>query len=203
MTEWINNENTLERLYGTPRQAAVAKVSKVITDHYRAHIEASPFVALASSGPEGLDCSPRGDDGAVVRVIDETTVHMPDWKGNDRIDTLRNIVRDPRVALMFLIPGSGTVIRVNGNARITADDAVRGEFERAGALPRTVIAVSVDAVYFQCARAVMRAKLWAGGFVDPATLPTPGAILEAMSDRAIEQRRYDEAWPARAAKTLW
>lgn len=203
MPRWIKDESELLPLYGTPKQTSLAKVSPVVTAQYRAYIEASPFVALASVGPEGLDCSPRGDDGAVVQVVDERTLHLPDWKGNDRIDTLRNIVRDPRVALMFLIPGSGNVIRVNGTARITADEALRETFSRGGALPRTVVAVEVGEIYFQCARAVVRSKLWAGGFVDPAGLPSVGTILEELSSREIDGARYDAEWPERAAKTLW
>jgi len=203
MTHFIASEAELAALYGTPKPTATAKVSRTITAEYRAHIEASPFCALASVGPEGLDCSPRGDDGPVVAVLDEATLAMPDRRGNDRIDTLRNIVRDPRVALMFMVPGSGTVIRVNGTARITADEAVRARFGKEGSLPRSVVVITVGEVYFQCARAVIRARLWHGGHADPAGLPTPGRILETLSNRAIDGAAYDAEWPGRAARTLW
>ncbi|MEM8664453.1 MAG: MSMEG_1061 family FMN-dependent PPOX-type flavoprotein, partial [Pseudomonadota bacterium] len=174
-----------------------------ITPHYRALIEAAPFCALASVGPEGLDCSPRGDEGAVAHVVDPKTLAMPDRRGNNRIDTLRNIVRDPRVSLMFLIPRGKTIVRVNGEARITADEDVCAAYEKEGRAPRAVIFVSVREVYFQCARAVLRANLWEGGFADPETLPTPGIILEALSERAIDGARYDADWPERAAKSMW
>ena len=203
MARFIETEDELAALYGTPGPASTVKVSRTITPHYRAWIEASPFMALASVGPEGLDCSPRGDDGPVVTVLDERTVAMPDRRGNDRIDTLRNIVRDPRVALMFLVPGSGTVLRLNGRARITADGAMLERFARDGKAPRTVVVVTADEVYFQCARAVKRARLWHGGHADPAGLPSVGTMLEAMSGAAIDGAAYDEDWPTRAAATLW
>lgn len=203
MTHYIADEVELSAHYGTPSTPAVAKVSKRITPEYRAWIEASPFCALASVGPEGIDCSPRGDEGRVVEVVDETTLAMPDRNGNNRIDTLRNIVRDPRVSLMFLIPGSGTVIRVIGKARITADADVRVAYAKDGKEPRTVVFVFVDEVYFQCARAVMRSQLWHGGHADPASLPTPGDILQAMTQHGIDAAQYDTEWPERARKSLW
>ncbi len=203
MPHFIATESELAAHYGTPAKPATVKVSTRITPEYRAWIEASPFCAVASVGPEGLDCSPRGDDGPVASVIDEATIVLPDRNGNNRIDTLRNIVRDPRVSLMFLIPGSGTVIRVIGKARITADADVCAEFARNGKAPRTVVFVGVDEVYFQCARAVMRAQLWSGGHADPAALPTPGAILEALTQRGIDGAVYDSEWPARAKSSLW
>lgn len=203
MTNWITSEAELAAHYGTPKLASTAKVSSDTTPQYRAWIEASPFCALASVGPEGLDCSPRGDDGPVVHVIDANTLAMPDRKGNDRIDTLRNIVRDPRVSLMFLVPGAETVIRVNGRARLTADEDVCASYAKDGKAPRAVIFVTVVEVYFQCARAVMRAALWRGGHCDPKTLPTPGEILEAMTARAIDGTTYDAEWPERAVRSMW
>lgn len=205
---FLDDEAALAAHYGTPKRPAMVKVSPIITAHYAEWIEASPFCALASVGPEGLDCSPRGDDGPVVTILDETTLALPDRRGNDRIDTLKNIVRDPRVALMFLIPGSGTVMRVNGRARITADPAVLSRFEKEGALPRTVILVEVGEVYFQCARAVVRSKVWDGGHQDPARLPSVGAMLqtltaEAPAEAPIDGAAYDKDWAQRAPKTLW
>lgn len=199
---FIETDEELAALYGTPSRAATAKVSPIITPHYRAYIEASPFMALASVGPEGLDCSPRGDAGPVVRVVDERTVAVPDRRGNDRIDTLRNIVRDPRVALMFLVPGSATVLRLNGRARLTADPAVLAAYAVDGRAPRTVAFVAADAVYFQCARAVKRAGLWRGGHADAAALPSVGAMLAAL-DPGFDSDGYDRDWPARAARTMW
>ncbi|MHA3979638.1 pyridoxamine 5'-phosphate oxidase family protein [Halovulum sp. GXIMD14794] len=202
MTGWIEDTAALEALYGTPKPPSTVKVADHVTPEYREWIEASPFCALCTIGPEGLDGSPRGDDGPVVTVLDERTLALPDRRGNDRIDSLRNIVRDPRASLMFLIPGSGTVIRVNGTARITADPAMLERFTIYGKAPRSVVVIAVKEVYFQCARAVMRARLWEGGIADPAGLPTPGRILEAMSRADIDGADYDKNWPGRAARSM-
>lgn len=203
MTTFIATEAELVALYGVPGLSSTVKVTATITPHYRAWIEASPFMAMASVGPEGLDCSPRGDAQGVVRVIDERTVAIPDRRGNDRIDTLRNIVRDPRVALMFLIPRSGTILRLNGTARITADRTLLADYAVDGKPPRTVVLVAATQVYFQCARAVKRSRLWDGGHADVAGLPTVGTMLQALSDAAIDGDAYDKAWPERASASLW
>jgi PPOX class probable FMN-dependent enzyme len=166
-------------------------------------IEASPFVALATVGPEGLDCSPRGDIGGVVRIVDEKTLHMPDWRGNNRVDSLLNIVRDPRLALMFLIPGSNTTMRINARGVVSNGEALLQSFEMDGKHPRTVIVISIEEVYFQCARALMRSELWnPRNFVDPATLPTPGLMLKAATEE-FDHETYDREWAGRAAKTMW
>jgi uncharacterized protein len=202
----IDSLAALEALYpDAPMAAATVKVSPVVTPHYAALIAASPFVALATVGPEGLDCSPRGDVAGFVAVEEGgATVLLPDRRGNNRIDSLRNIVRDPRVALLFLIPGSGTTLRVNGRAQLSADPALLDRFAVAGARPRTVAVIAVDEVYFQCARAIVRSGLWdAAKHVDAAALPTPGEMLAALSAGAEGGEPYDRAWPERAAKTLW
>ncbi|RYC29926.1 pyridoxamine 5'-phosphate oxidase family protein [Lichenibacterium minor] len=195
----------LEALYGpTPAVAATVKVTDRITPHYRRLIAASPFVALATIGPEGIDCSPRGDAPGFVRVADERTLVLPDRRGNNRIDSLRNIVRDPRAALLFLIPGSGTTFRVNGRAAVSAEPGLLASFAVEGHRPRTAIVLAVEEAYFQCARAVVRSGLWdAGRHVAPRDLPSPGEILAALSDEAVGGRAYDEAWPERAKATLW
>lgn len=200
----IASMEQLEALYGTPGDASTVKEVNVITAEYRALIEASPFCALATSGPEGLDCSPRGDDGPVVRIADERTLLLPDRRGNNRIDTLRNVVRDPRVALLFLIPGSGTTLRVNGRAVLSADPALLDSFLMEGKAPRSVMIITVDAIYFQCARAVHRAHLWdASRHADPKRLPTPGRILAALSQGKVGGESYDREWPARAKASMW
>ena len=201
----VDTLEALEALYTpAPAPASTVKVADRITPHYRALIEASPFLALATVGPEGLDCSPRGDQPGFVRVQDERTLILPDRRGNNRIDSLRNVVRDPRVALMFLIPGSGTTFRVNGRAAISADPDLLASFAVDGKAPRTCMVVTVVEAYFQCARAIVRAGLWeAERQVDPRGLPTPGAMLAAMSQDAEGGEAYDEAWPKRAAATLW
>ena len=195
----------LEALY-TPAPVAASTVKEVdrITPHYRRLIEASPFVVLATVGPEGIDCSPRGDRPGFVRVADERTLVIPDRRGNNRIDSLRNVLRDPRVALLFLIPGSGTTFRVNGRAVVSADAELLASFAVDGHVPRTAIVLTVEAAYFQCARAVVRADLWnPERHVSPRDLPTPGEILAALSDDRVGGRSYDEAWPERARASLW
>ncbi|MEQ8814867.1 MAG: pyridoxamine 5'-phosphate oxidase family protein [Thalassobaculum sp.] len=200
----ITSIEQLEALYGVAGETSTAKEVDRIIPQYRRYIEVSPFVALATCGPEGLDCSPRGDLAGFVRVHDDRTLMLPDRRGNNRVDSLRNIVRDPRVALLFLIPGSGTTLRVNGRARLDIDPALLASFEIEGKPPRSVTVVTVDSVYFQCARAIVRAGLWdPARHVDPKSLPTPGQILAALSDNRVGGEAYDREWPERAAKTMW
>ena len=156
---------------------------------------------LATVGPEGVDASPRGDDGPVARVADERTLWLPDWRGNDRIDSLRNVVRDDRVSLMFMVPGSGNVVRVVGRARITADPGALASFERGGRRPRSVMVVAVGELYFQCARAIRRSRLW--GDAPAADVPSAGEMLAEASGGDEGGPDYDAAWAARAARTMW
>ena len=177
-----------------------------VTDHlvpsYRTYLEHARFCILTTVGPEGTDSSPRGDEGPVVTILDPRHLAMPDWHGNNRIDSLRNIVRDGRVSLIFLISGSNTAIRVNGTAILTADDALCARFSRDGKAPRTVIVITIAEVYSQCARAMMRAQLWTSG--DRSTgLPTVGDMLREISQGGIDGRTYDKEWPSRAEKTMW
>lgn len=199
----VTSVEALKAIYGEAGEASIAKVTKVLTPEYRRMIEIAPFVALATVGPEGLDCSPRGDLGGVVRVADDRTLLLPDWRGNNRIDSLINIVRDPRVALMFLIPGSTTTMRINGKAVVSAEPALLQSFEMDGRHPRTVAVVTIDEVYFQCARALIRSELWnADRFIDPKILPTPGQLMKAAK-ADFDAQTYDREWPGRAAKTMW
>lgn len=194
----------LEAIYGQPGEASTVKVADRITPPYRVLIDKSPFAALATCGPEGLDCSPRGDLPGFVRVHDEKTLMMPDRRGNNRVDSLRNIVRDPRVALLFLIPGCGSTLRVNGRAQVSADADLLASFRIDGKAPRTVVVMTVEEIYFQCARAIVRSDLWnPDKRVDPKTLPTPGQILAAMSENRVGGEEYDKAWPERARQSLW
>ena len=200
----IETIEALEALYGAPNLASTAKVADRITPHYRALIEASPFCVLATAGPEGLDASPRGDAQGLVRIEGERRLLMPDRRGNNRVDSLRNIVRDPRVGLLFLIPGSGTTLRVNGRAHLSIDPDLLASFAVEGAAPRSVVVVEVEEMFFQCARAVIRAGLWdAARHAAPGSLPTPGRILAAMSGGEAGGEAYDREWPERAAKTMW
>jgi PPOX class probable FMN-dependent enzyme len=201
---FIASLEELEKLYGQAGETSLVKEVGRITPHYRALIEASPFVALATSGPEGLDCSPRGDTRGFVRIADDKTLLMPDRRGNNRIDSLRNVMRDPRVGLLFLIPGLGHTLRVNGRARISVDPALLDSFKMDGKAPRSVLVITVDTLFFQCARAIVRADLW-----DPAKhaseddLPTPGQILAALTDNPVGGEPYDKEWPSRARASLW
>jgi uncharacterized protein len=200
----IATTEQLEAIYGETGDASIVKVADRVTPLYRILIEKSPFAALATSGPEGLDCSPRGDLPGFVRIHDDKTLMMPDRRGNNRVDSLRNIVRDPRIALLFLIPGSGSTLRVNGRAEVSASPDLLSSFKMDGKAPRTVIVMTVDEVYFQCARAIVRSDLWnPDKRVDPRSLPTPGQILAAMSDDKVGGDSYDKEWPERAQKTMW
>jgi PPOX class probable FMN-dependent enzyme len=194
----------LEALYGVPGETSLVKELDRIIPHYAAFIEASPFVALATAGPEGLDCSPRGDLAGFVRIRDERTLLLPDRRGNNRADSLRNIIRDGRVGLLFLVPGSGTTLRVNGDAFVTDDAELCRSFTVEGKPARTVTVVQVRSVYFQCARAIHRSELWnPARHVDPKSLPTPGEILEVASRAAIDGAAYDRDWPERARLSMW
>ena len=195
----------LDAIYDVaPVAASTVKVADHITADYRALIEASPFVTLATVGPEGLDCSPRGDRPGFVRIADPRTLILPDRRGNNRIDSLRNIVRDPRCAFLFLLPGSGTTFRAQGRAHISVDPNLLDSFAVAGKPPRSVIVMAIDELYFQCARAIVRSELWnPDRHIDPATLPSPGEILAAMTDNQVGGQAYDTAWPERARQTMW
>jgi hypothetical protein len=194
----------LEALYGEPGEASILKETDRIVPVYRALIEAAPFAALATRGPEGLDCSPRGDGPGFVRVRDEKTLLLPDRRGNNRIDSLRNILRDPHIALLFLIPGLGETLRVNGRAAISVEPALLESFSVDGKAPRSVLVITVEAVYFQCARAVVRSDLWnPQKHVARSTLPSAGQILAALSRNGFDGEAYDKALPERQQTTLY
>jgi PPOX class probable FMN-dependent enzyme len=194
----------LDALYGAPVEAAIYKEIHYISEHYKAFIDKAPFVVIATAGPEGLDCSPRGDPAGFVRVVDSKTVMIPDRRGNNRVDALRNIVRDPRCSLLFLIPGIGNALRINGQAEILNDPALNESFAFKGKLPRTVLKVTADSVYFQCPKALVRSRLW-----DPASriarseLPSTGEILEALTNGTFDGKTYDANYPKRQAETLY
>jgi PPOX class probable FMN-dependent enzyme len=200
----VTGIEALERLYGEPYGPSLAKETDRITPQYRAFIEAAPFFALASGGPGGMDCSPRGDAPGFVRVHDEKTLLVPDRRGNNRIDTLRNIVHDPRVALLFLIPGCGETIRVNGHAAISVDPELAQSFVVNGKAPSTVIIVAVDRIYYQCSKAIVRSKLWDPScHVDRKSLPSAGTILDALTDGKLGGAAHDLNAPERIKATLY
>jgi PPOX class probable FMN-dependent enzyme len=203
----ITTEAQLDALYGTPVETAVAKEIDYISHHYQAVIDKAPFVVVATVGPEGLDCSPRGDPPGFVRVRDDKTVLIPDRRGNNRIDGLRNLVRDPRISLLFMIPGIGNTLRINGRASLSTDPELCRSFamgERGDKVPACVIVVTAEAVYSQCPKALLRSKLW-----DPATqiprsaLPSPGEMLEAITDGAFDGKEYDQEYPKRLEQTIY
>jgi len=201
----VTSVEQLEALYTpAPGAASTEKVTNRMTAAYRRLVEASPFAALATVGPEGIDCSPRGDQPGFVRIHDDQTLMMPDRRGNNRIDSLRNIVRDPRCAFLFLLPGSGTTFRANGRAHLSIDPALLASFAVEGKAPRSVIVMAIDELYFQCARAIVRSELWnPAKHLDPKSLPTPGEILASMTNNTVGGESYDKAWPERAKSTMW
>ena len=204
MPDILTTVAELEAIYGQPGETSTVKEVARITPHYRAYIEASPYAALATSGPEGLDCSPRGDKPGFVRIHNDKTLMLPDRRGNNRIDSLRNIVRDPRVALLFMIPGVGNTLRVNGRAHLGVEPALLASFAVEDKAPRSVMVMTVEAVYFQCARALVRSELWnPARHVDPRSLPSAGQILAALSQERVGGETYDREWAGRAAKTMW
>jgi len=200
----ITRIEDLEQVYGSPGPSSTLKELNQLIPEYRAYIEASPFCALATCGPEGMDCTPRGDRGSVVRIADDKTLLLPDRRGNNRIDSLRNIVRDPRVALMFLVPGSNTAMRVNGRGSLSIEPDLLDSFIMEGKPPRSVIIIDIDAVYFQCARALMRGDVWnPETFVDAQSLPSAGQMLAAASQGQVGGEAYDQDWPGRAKASMW
>jgi len=194
----------LEALYGAPAGAAVEKEIDYLHPHYQAMIAASPFMVLATSGPDGVDTSPRGDTPGFVAVEDERTVLIPDRKGNNRVDSLRNIIANPQVALLFLIPGIGETLRVNGRASISTAPSLLDRFSVDGKRPRSVIVVAVDTVFFQCSRAIFRSHLW-----DPArhisrdSLPSLGKMIADVSKSSFDAETYDRGLYDRLKSTLY
>jgi PPOX class probable FMN-dependent enzyme len=203
----IATNEDLDRIYGTPAAPALVKEIDHISSDYAAFIEKSPLVILATVGPEGLDCSPRGDPPGFCRIADPRTVLIPDRLGNNRIDSLRNIIRDPRISLLFLIPGVGNTLRINGRAEIVDDMELRQSFamgEKGEKLPRTVLRVATDRVYFQCPKAFVRGRIWDMAAQIPRTaLPSTGEILARLSKGSIDGAAYDAYYPQRLKDTIY
>ena len=200
----IKTIEQLERLYGEPRPVAVLKEVEEITPSYAKLIEAAPFVAIATSGPGGLDCSPKGDPAGFIRILDKKTLAIPDRPGNNRIDGMRNLVRDPRIALLFLIPGVGETLRVNGRAAISVDPDLLQSFAIGGKLPRAVMLVTVERIYFHCSKAIVRSKLWSESTkVERASLPSTGTIIAELSNGKFGGESYDREAPARIQAELY
>jgi PPOX class probable FMN-dependent enzyme len=196
----INSIDALEALYDAAVPNSLRKVVKRITPHYAQWITTARFCVLTTVGPEGTDGSPRGDTDPVVRLVDDKTLYLPDWRGNNRIDSLRNIVRDGRVSLMFMVPGSSNVIRVNGTAVLSDDPDVTGSFEQNGKHPRSVIVITVGEAYFQCAKAIMRSELWASDSTD--SLPSAGDLIKEQVAE-FDAQNYDDGYAEYAKDRMW
>lgn len=200
----VTTVEALEALYGKPVITSLVKEVDRISDGYRALIEASPFVAIATSGPDGLDCSPKGDPAGFVRILDDRTLAIPDRRGNNRLDSFHNILRDPRVAVLFLIPGVGETLRVNGRAEITTDPELLASFEMQGKPPICVMIVRIESIYFHCSKAMVRSKLWdPAHFVDRKSLPSTGTILAELSKGQQGGDAYDRELPERVKAQLY
>ena len=194
----------LELLYSEPVATSITKEVDHLTNLHCEYIAASPFVLVATSGPDGMDCSPRGDPAGFVHIADPHTLMLPDRRGNNRLDTLRNLIADPRIGLLFLVPGVGVTLRVNGTAQLTTDFPLRQQFEIDGKLPATVIVVSVASVYTQCPKALIRARLWDTTLHrDPADLPSVGQIMEAITAGEFDGKAHDDAYPERVRTTIY
>ncbi len=200
----ISDVETLEKLYGLPSGAAVEKEVDYLHPHYQRLIAASPFFVLATGCPESMDASPRGDAPGFVVVEDDRTLLIPDRRGNNRVDSLRNIIANPRVALLFLIPGIGETLRVNGRAEICTDPALLGRFSVEGKLPRSVLVVRVDTVFFQCARAIFRSKLWdPARHLERSRLPSLGTIVSDITRAKFDGKEYDKGLYERLQGALY
>jgi PPOX class probable FMN-dependent enzyme len=200
----IRTIDELEALYDSPLPAAITKELGYLRPEHVEYINASPFVLVATSGPGGLDCSPRGDPAGFVRVLDERTLQLPDRRGNNRLDTLRNLVVDARIALLFLVPGVGVTLRVNGTACVRTDADLRASFAIGGKVPTTVIEVTTHAVYTQCPKALIRSHLWdPDRHRDPSELPSVGQIMEAITNGEFDGQAYDASYPERVRQTIY
>lgn len=199
----ITTLEQLQALYGEGHERSRRKELPCLIEPYRALIEAAPFVVLASAGPDGLDCSPRGDAAGFVRILDERTLLLPDRPGNNRIDSLRNILHNPQVALLFLIPGVGESLRVNGRAEISLDPELLELGRAQGKLPRSVLRIEVETCYFQCSKAVLRSGLWdVTRQVERSSLPSAGDIFRCILEE-FDVEAYERDMQQRLRTTLY
>jgi len=200
----VQSVEQLEQIYGEPVPTSIVKEIGHLTEVYRKLIEAAPFVVIATSGPGGLDCSPKGDAPGFVRIIDDSTLMIPDRPGNNRLDGFKNLMSDPRVALLFMIPGCAETLRVNGRATVSVDPALRESFAVNGKPARAVLIVKIETVFFHCAKAIVRAKLWeANAQIDRKSLPSTGTIIAALSGGKLGGDQYDKEAPARIQAQLY
>ena len=200
----VTTMEQLDALYGEVLPTAILKEIDHINGSYRKLIEAAPFVVIATGGPDGFDCSPKGDAAGFVRILDDKTLAIPDRPGNNRIDGFRNIMRDPRIALLFLIPGIGETLRVNGRASISIDPELMQSCAVNGKLPRSVLIVHVESAFFHCSKAVVRSKLWSEDTkIDRASLPSTGTIIADLSAGQYGGDAYDREMPEKIKAVLY
>jgi uncharacterized protein len=200
----VTSVEALEALYPPALDTAVRKVTDHVTPLQARYVEACTFALVATVGPEGVDCSPRGDPAGFVRLADERTLHLPDRRGNNRLDSLRNIVRDGRIALLLVVPGLGVTLRMNGTACLRTGDALRSSFAIDGKLPASVIEVAVSEVYTQCPKAFVRGSVWdPAAFRSAEDLPTVGDIMSEITAGAFDGAAYDAAYPERIRQTIY
>ncbi|WP_207540548.1 MSMEG_1061 family FMN-dependent PPOX-type flavoprotein [Sabulicella rubraurantiaca] len=198
----ITSLAALNALYAEPSEVARNKVASLLDAPTRAFIAASPFVLLGTTGPDGPHVTPRGDAPGFVEAADDETLILPDRRGNNRLDALRDIVGDDRVALLFLVPGAAEALRVHGRATITADPALRARHVAQGKEPTTVLRVRVTSLYMQCAKSVIRSRLWAGT-PRPAGLPSMGALMQAHMKGAVKSEEVDARLTVAYTQTLY
>jgi PPOX class probable FMN-dependent enzyme len=204
MSEIVQSVEQLQQIYGEPIPTSIVKEVGHLTDVYRKLIEAAPFVVIATSGPSGLDCSPKGDAPGFVRIVDDNTLMIPDRPGNNRLDGFKNLMSDPRIALLFMIPGCSETLRVNGRATVSIDPALRESFAMNGKPARAVLIVEIETVFFHCAKAIVRAKLWdVNAQVDRKSLPSTGTIIAELSGGKLGGEQYDKDAPARIRAQLY
>lgn len=201
---WVTSLEELTALHDPPSDRAVLKQINHLDEHCRAFIAASPFLLLATCGAMGADCSPRGDHPGFVEVVDETTLLVPDRRGNNRLDSLRNLLDNPAVGLLFLVAGVGETLRVNGRARISRGPELRARFAVGEKAPRTVLVVRVAEAFLQCSKALVRSELWnPARHVARSTLPSIGTVLAAHTSGRVDREEYDREAEARVRETLY
>lgn len=203
-TNLVKSVDELESIYGEPLPTSLAKEIPHISEGYRALIEAAPFVVIATSGPGGLDCSPKGDAPGFVRIVDDKTVMIPDRPGNNRLDGFKNLMSDPRIALLFLIPGVGETLRINGHAEVSVDPALRESFAVNGKPARAVLIVHIETIFFHCSKAIVRAKMWdEKAKIDRKSLPSTGTIIAELTQGRLGGEQYDKDAPAKIQSMLY